>query len=101
MPPKRRQPPAPTAATHFGPLLARARKEAGIGQGELARKLGMSAAHLSRIEQGATDPRGSTLLDIARALRLEPILVPKEHVPTVRAILRSDEGDVPVRGRFV
>jgi transcriptional regulator with XRE-family HTH domain len=87
-------------ARPFGAALAQARHEAGIGQGELARRLGMSAAHLSRIENGRTDPRASTLLDLARALRLEPILVPRAHVAMIRAILRGDEGK-PNRGRFV
>lgn len=62
----------------------------------------MSAANLSRIEHGS-DFRVSTLLDIARALNLEPLLVPKQNVPMVRAILRgSDEANEESieRGRF-
>ncbi len=86
----------------LGPLLARNRRERRVGQSELARRLGMSAANLSRIEHGS-DFRVSTLLDIARELKLEPILVPKQNVPMVRAIIRAaDRGDrEPIeRGRF-
>jgi len=50
----------------------------------------MSVSNLSRIEHGA-DFRVSTLLDIARQLQLEPLLVPKEMVPAVRAVLSNAE----------
>ena len=51
---------AGSAAESLGALLARARRERGISQAELARRLGMSGPHLSRIEHGA-DLRVSTL----------------------------------------
>lgn len=70
----------------IGRLLAATREHLGISQAELARRLGVSGANLSRIEHGG-DLRLSTLLDIARALQLEPMLVPKENVPSVRALL--------------
>ncbi len=73
-----------------GHLLAERRRARGLSQTELAGRLGKSNANVSRIEHG-TDLRVSTLLDVARELRLEPFLVPKEHVPAVRALLRSLE----------
>ena len=93
---------APGDGDGLGELLARRRRERHIGQSELARKLGMSAANLSRIEHGS-DFRVSTLLEIARALKLEPVLVPKPNVPLVRVIIRDSErpDDEPAeRGRF-
>jgi transcriptional regulator with XRE-family HTH domain len=87
----------------LGPLLARARRERGLSQSELARRLGMSAPHLSRIEHGA-DLRVSTLLDVARELKLEPVLVPKHRLATVRALLaaeaQEESPERPERGRF-
>jgi transcriptional regulator with XRE-family HTH domain len=86
----------------LGELLARRRRERRIAQSDLARKLGMSAANLSRIEHGS-DFRVSTLLEIARALKLEPVLVPKPNLPLVTAIIRDSEhpgDDVAERGRF-
>jgi hypothetical protein len=65
----------------------------------------MSGANLSRIEHGA-DLRVSTLLEVARALQLEPLLVPKEYLPAVRALLddlaqRSLPNEAAAeRGRF-
>jgi transcriptional regulator with XRE-family HTH domain len=85
-----------------GKLLARERQRQGIAQRDLARKLDVSAPNLSRIENGA-DLRVSTLADLARALGLEPMLVPKHAVAAVRALIDAStgtEGDVAERGRF-
>ena len=85
-----------------GRILAATRERLGLSQSELARRLGVSGANLSRIEHGA-DLRVSTLLEIARALRLEPMLVPKENVPSVRALLddlQQPHDTTPERGRF-
>jgi len=83
-------------AAAVGPLLAAERERQGISQGTLARRLGIAQSNLSRIEHGA-DLRLSTLLDIARALRLEPMLVPKHATRTVRAVLNDLHR--PERGR--
>lgn len=88
--------------TSVGRILAAARERLGLSQGELARRLAVSGANLSRIEHGA-DLRVSTLVDIARALQLEPMLVPKENVPSVRALLNDlqrPHDTEPERGRF-
>jgi transcriptional regulator with XRE-family HTH domain len=88
--------------TALGRILAAARERLGLSQSELARRLGVSGANLSRIEHG-TDLRVSTLLEIARALQLEPMLVPKESVPSVRALLddlQRPHDATPDRGRF-
>lgn len=67
------------------------RHRRGISQADLARRLGVAPPHLSRIEHG-TDPRLSTFADIVRALGAEPVLVPKEHLAAVRAVL-TDLGE--------
>jgi HTH-type transcriptional regulator / antitoxin HipB len=88
-------------ASALGRILAEARERAGLSQTELARRLNVSGANLSRIEHGS-DLRVSTLLEIARALQLEPLLVPKNLVPAVRAMLEepSNGHEQPERGRF-
>lgn len=85
----------------IGRLLARERERQGISQAALARTLGVSAANLSRIEHGA-DLRVSTLIEIARALGLEPMLVPKEAVGAVRSVIDDvvSEPRQRERGRF-
>ncbi|HYW55209.1 MAG TPA: helix-turn-helix transcriptional regulator [Dongiaceae bacterium] len=86
----------------LGVQLGKIRRSRMVGQRELAAKLDIAPSNLSRIEHGA-DLRLSTLLDIARALRLEPVLVPKEHLPAVRAIIgaaAAHHDEPPERGRF-
>ncbi|HEY0394078.1 MAG TPA: helix-turn-helix transcriptional regulator [Candidatus Elarobacter sp.] len=88
------------SASDFGAIIRKRRHERNVTQGALAARLGMSVSNLSRIEHGA-DLRVSTLLDIARELKLEPILVPKELVPSVRGILSTTDADHDAeRGRF-
>jgi len=67
-------------------LLGLVRKARGLTLSALASRLGVSKANVIRIEHGR-DLRVSTLLDIARELGLEPMLIPKENVPAVRALL--------------
>jgi transcriptional regulator with XRE-family HTH domain len=85
----------------LGEVLGRTRRGRGICRAEHARRLGMSAANIARIEQGG-DMRVSTLLELARQLKLEPILVPKKLVMSVKEMIRFDrEGTPPLqRGRF-
>lgn len=47
----------------------------------------MPQSHLSAIESGKTDPRTSTLIEIARQLDHELILVPRKLLPAVTALL--------------
>jgi transcriptional regulator with XRE-family HTH domain len=83
-------------------LLAVARRARGLSQAELADRLGVTNANISRIERGS-DLKVSTLVDVARELKFEPLLVPKEHLSSVRALLGSlqhDDTAQPERPRF-
>ena len=85
-----------------GRLLALARRARGLSQTELARRLNVTNANISRIEHGS-DLKVSTLIDLARELRLEPLLVPKEHLSSVRGLLdalQHGESDQHERPRF-
>ncbi|HTD35263.1 MAG TPA: helix-turn-helix transcriptional regulator, partial [Candidatus Elarobacter sp.] len=78
--------------SHFretGSVLRHARKARRISQEALSKQLGISPATLSRAEQG-TQIQFGTLQQIARALDLEPVLVPRRLVPAVNAIVESD-----------
>jgi transcriptional regulator with XRE-family HTH domain len=65
----------------------------GLKQAEMGQKIGLPQSHLSRIEQGATDPRLSTVLDMARVLDQELVLVPRQLLPQLRALLYGEEED--------
>lgn len=77
--------------------LLQARLELGLNQSEVGRRVGLPQVHISNIERGKVVPRYDTLLEIVHALGMELVLVPREVVPAVRAIVqdaspREDEG---------
>ena len=78
--------------------LQKARVRAGLSQRELASRLGMTQAHISRIESGLVDPRLSTVVEIARAVGSIPMLIPRRALPAVLGVLRDFEGS-GIRGR--
>lgn len=81
---------------HIGRILAARRELLGLTQTELARRMGKAQSFVTRLEGGKRDPRWETLLEFARALELEPMLVPRERIPAVEAVLRlSASDDVP------
>ena len=54
--------------------VAQARHSAGISQAELGSRIGSDAAHISRIESGATQPLPPTIQRIAAALGVEFVI---------------------------
>jgi predicted transcriptional regulator len=73
------------------------RQKAGIKQATLGDKLGLPQSHISKIEQGATDPRLSTVSNMARVLDQQLMLVPRQQVLQVKALL---EGEDQWQGRW-
>jgi HTH-type transcriptional regulator / antitoxin HipB len=63
-----------------------AREAKGLTQSELGSRIGQPQSAVSRIERGG-DLRLSTLLEMARVLELEPMLIPKHLVPAVQALI--------------
>lgn len=75
--------------------LAAARRRAGLSQNELAAKIGADQSYVSKVERGTVDPQTSTLVEIARALGLELMLIPRQLVPAVQAFRREIVLDAP------
>ncbi len=73
-----------------------ARESKGLTQSDLGSRIGQPQSAVSRIERGG-DLRVSTLLEMARVLEMEPVLVPKHLVPAIHALLGHalDQGDAP------
>ena len=69
--------------------LAAARKAAALTQSDLAGAAGLSRMTVQRIESEEIDPRLSTILEMSRALGMEPMLVPSDLRGEVEAFLRS------------
>ncbi len=74
-------------------LLRAARLAQGLTQRELGERIGSPQSYVARLEAGGTDPRMSSLVEVARALDLDLKLVPRQAVPVVDAALRANSLD--------
>ena len=57
---------------------------------DLSRRVGRDPARLSEIETGRANPSLDNLLDIADALAMELVFVPRERLPAVHAAIAGD-----------
>jgi len=76
--------------------LKQARIEKHLKQAELGAKLGLPQSHISKIEKGGTDPRLSTVSDMARLLDRELVLVPRAMLPAVMAFIDGEDEQKPL-----
>lgn len=74
---------------HLGQILKKTRLEKGLSQRALGLKIGLPQSHISKIESGLVDLQSSSLIEISRALELEPMLIPRQLVHTVKALVRG------------
>lgn len=72
--------------------LQKARIAKGLTQTQLAELLQLGQSYLSQVERGKHDIKTSNLIDWARVLDLEVMLVPRKQVPAVSYMIRSDKG---------
>ena len=82
----------------MGNKLKAARTRKGLSQRELAAKTGLLQAQISKIENGASDLRLSSLIALSRALDLELELIPRRALPAVEALVRDVESFADRRG---
>ncbi|MER9335422.1 helix-turn-helix domain-containing protein [Mesorhizobium sp. M0293] len=77
----------------IGGLFRQARLAAAMTQEQVADLAGISRPRYRDVEKGASAARATTLMNIARALGLEMMLVPQVMVPAVQALLRPYDYD--------
>jgi transcriptional regulator with XRE-family HTH domain len=65
----------------------------GLSQRQLSELSGVPQAQISKLENGQADVRISTLVSIARALKLELELVPRKNLPAVQSLVRGGYRD--------
>lgn len=80
-------------------VLRRARLNRHLSQQELARKLGLRQRQISDLERAAMDPRLSTIQNVARALDLELMLIPRHLISAVDGLQRATS-DSPQRPMY-
>ena len=83
-----KQRPIPISTDLLRTLLA-ARDARGLSQAALGKHIGIPQAQISRIERGLSDPQLSTLSNIAGALDLQLMLVPRPLGPVVKALVEE------------
>lgn len=71
--------------------LKQARESKGLSQRELGARIAVPQSHISKIESGTVDLKASSLIEFARALDLEVMLVPRSLVPAVEALSRPSQ----------
>lgn len=69
--------------------LKAARQKKGLSQRAFAKIAGLPQSRLSKIENGLVDLQTSNLLEIARTLDLELMLIPRQAVPAVNSLIRQ------------
>jgi transcriptional regulator with XRE-family HTH domain len=84
------------ALLEIGRLLKQTRLAASLTQEQIAEMAGISRPRYRDIETGTAAARATTLINIARALGLEMMLIPQSMVPAVKSLLRPhDDDDLP------
>lgn len=69
--------------------LKTARRAKGLTQRALSQRVGVPQSHISKIENGETDLRLSSLIELALALDLHLALIPRQLAPAVAHLVRS------------
>jgi transcriptional regulator with XRE-family HTH domain len=75
--------------TALSEILRDTRLKRLLTQHQLAGKLGLRQRQISDLERSTTDPRLSTIQNVARALDLEVMLVPRQLITAVQGLLRG------------
>jgi transcriptional regulator with XRE-family HTH domain len=77
----------------LGLRLRKARLAAGLSQEQIAQRANISRPRYRDIETGAAAARATTLVNVARALGLEMMLIPQAMVPAVQSMLQPADDD--------
>lgn len=75
----------------IGAVLRTRRIETGTSVQSLARLIGVPRSTITRIENGQINPSWSLVLAISQAIDLQPVLVPRDRMPAVEAVIKMSE----------
>ena len=81
----------------LGMRFRKARIAAGLSQEQIALRANISRPRYRDIETGAAAARATTLVNVARALGMEMMLIPQAMVPAIQSMLQpaADDDDRP------
>jgi transcriptional regulator with XRE-family HTH domain len=77
----------------LGLCFRKARLAAGLSQEEIAQRANISRPRYRDIETGVAAARATTLVNVARALGMEMMLIPQAMVPAVQSMLQPAADD--------
>ena len=77
----------------LGLRFRKARMAAGLSQEQIALRANISRPRYRDIETGAAAARATTLVNVARALGMEMMLIPPALVPAIQSMLQPAAGD--------
>jgi len=75
---------------HLVETLKKRRLQKGLSQKELGKKLHIPQSHLSKIESGLVDLQTSTLVEMARLLEMEVMIVDRTEVSLIKALQKGE-----------
>lgn len=75
--------------------LRNARLSKGMTQKDLGKRVGLPQSHVSKIESGGVDPQLSSLIEMARALEMELVLVPRKQLNAIAAMTEAGSPPAP------
>lgn len=75
----------------IGSRLKKARLQKKWSQRTLGERVGIPQSHISKIESGAVDLQTSSLIQLARVLDLELMLIPRALVPAFQAMINGKQ----------
>lgn len=76
--------------------LKAARRKKGLRQSALGEKLGLPQSHISKIESCGTDPRLSTVTEMALLLDHQLVLILRQHLPLIRSLISGEGINGPI-----
>ncbi|XSC42881.1 helix-turn-helix domain-containing protein [Bradyrhizobium sp. RDT10] len=81
----------------IGMRFRKARMAGGLSQEQIALRANISRPRYRDIETGAAAARATTLVNVARALGMEMMLIPQAMVPAIQSMLQpaTDDDDRP------
>lgn len=80
----------------IGSVLEGRRKALGKSAAALAQTVGVPRSTIARVESGRMSPSWGLVLALSQALDLQPVLVPRERMSAVDAIVKmSDAPETP------
>ena len=78
------------AIKNIAVILKGLREHKHISQSSLGKMIGIPQSHISKIESGFVDIKLTSLLELARTLDHEVMLIPRNLIPTIESIIRTN-----------